>query len=106
LFQTLILAGCRKTLRWRNIDCVSNPLPGKCEQLEENYNINSWKTTRMNNPGSVRVNRRQVVAALGAGSFALGGSALLRAAEPTDVIVLGAGLADRAGQPTHRSVQP
>lgn len=47
----------------------------------------------MNNPGSVRVNRRQVVAALGAGSFALGGSALLRAAEPADVIVLGAGLA-------------
>lgn len=47
----------------------------------------------MNNHGSMRLNRRQVVAALGAGSFALGGSALLRAAEPTDVIVLGAGLA-------------
>lgn len=47
----------------------------------------------MNNADSFRVNRRQVIAALGAGSFAVSQVGLLRAAESADVIVLGAGLA-------------
>ena len=47
----------------------------------------------MKNAGSSGVNRRQVLAALGAGSFAFSNGGLLRAAESTDVIVLGAGLA-------------
>ena len=47
----------------------------------------------MNLPETSRVNRRQVLAALGAGSFALSHTSLLRAAEATDVVVLGAGLA-------------
>ena len=44
-------------------------------------------------PRSSGFNRRQVIAALGAGSFALTNTRLLRAAESTDVVVLGAGLA-------------
>jgi monoamine oxidase len=40
-----------------------------------------------------RLNRREVLGAIGAGTLALGGSRYLRAADATDVIVLGAGLA-------------
>ena len=39
-----------------------------------------------------RFNRREVLGALGASTLALGSSRYLRAAEATDVIVLGAGL--------------
>ena len=38
------------------------------------------------------INRRDLIAALGAGSFALSRPRLLQAAEATDVVVLGAGL--------------
>jgi len=47
----------------------------------------------MNKTSSSRFSRRELLGVLGAGGFALGAGRYLRAAEPTDVIVLGAGLA-------------
>jgi monoamine oxidase len=47
----------------------------------------------MKKPSTSLFNRRQVLAALGAGSLAFGRAGRLRAAEATDVVVLGAGLA-------------
>jgi monoamine oxidase len=55
--------------------------------------MNLRRGITMKNFSSPLVNRRQVIAGLGAGGFALSNPRLSRAAESTDVVVFGAGLA-------------